>query len=165
MVPIIFNHQGTLDKFMGDGLMAFFGAPIFHDYPAVQAVEAAIAMQEAVREFNRRDADKDWPELYLGIGINAGDVVAGYIGSEDQLSYTVIGDAVNVAQRIESIAEKNAILISGKALNEIYENPGTILERYRPVEIPNPVLKGKAKHTDVYRLEMIAGGPETLQPD
>ncbi|MFL5496896.1 MAG: adenylate/guanylate cyclase domain-containing protein, partial [Gemmatimonadales bacterium] len=100
MVEVIFEHGGTLDKFIGDAIMALWGAPIAHPGDPDSAIHAAVAMQRAIAELNQRWASQGRPEIGVGIGINHGDVFAGNIGSHRRLEYTVIGDAVNVAARL-----------------------------------------------------------------
>jgi len=102
MVDVIFEQGGTLDKFIGDALMAVFGAPFVTPEDTDHAVEAAIEMVRRLRGFNRDGAKKGRPPLDIGVGINTGEVVAGTIGSPKRMDYTVIGDHVNLAARIES---------------------------------------------------------------
>ncbi|HEU5051025.1 MAG TPA: adenylate/guanylate cyclase domain-containing protein [Gemmatimonadales bacterium] len=113
MVEIVFEHGGTLDKFIGDAIMALWGAPIAHADDADRALSAAIAMQKAVGELNARWAAEGRPTIGVGIGINYGEAFAGNIGSHRRLEYTVIGDAVNTAARICKDAEAGEILVSG----------------------------------------------------
>ncbi|MGH7580855.1 MAG: adenylate/guanylate cyclase domain-containing protein, partial [Gemmatimonadales bacterium] len=100
MVEVIFEHGGTLDKFIGDAVMALWGAPISHTDDPDRALGAAIAMQQAIEELNRGWAASGRPEIGVGIGISHGEVFAGIIGSHRRLEYTVLGDAVNVAARL-----------------------------------------------------------------
>ncbi len=155
MIPIIFNYGGTLDKIMGDGLMAFFGAPISHRDDPYQAIRAAIEMAKLLKVFNMRHQDNGWPSLDLAVGINYGEVVAGYVGSEDHLNYTAIGDAVNVAYRIESIGGPNEILISGSMRDQIIDGINQIEGLKELVLLPKQKLKGKTKPVDIYRLDFI----------
>src|SRR3954453_5459443 len=104
MVEVIFEHGGTLDKFIGDAIMALWGTPIAHADDPDRALRAAVAMQRGVARLNQRWASEGRPEIGVGIGINYGDVFAGNIGSHRRLEYTVIGDAVNVANRLCSEA-------------------------------------------------------------
>lgn len=105
MTEIIFRHQGTLDKFIGDAIMAFWGAPIrLADHPE-KAVRAAIEMERGVEEVNAALRERGYPEIGVGLGLNTGDVVLGNIGSERKLDYTVIGDPVNLASRLEGLCK------------------------------------------------------------
>ncbi len=109
MTDIIFNYDGTLDKYIGDGLMAVFGAPMQKDDDARRAVLAALDMKEALKEL-KMELEED-RRFDIRIGINSGNVVAGNIGSPKRLDYTVIGDPVNIASRLETLAAPNQILI------------------------------------------------------
>jgi class 3 adenylate cyclase len=156
MTPIIFQHNGTLDKLMGDGMLALFGAPLSHGDEAYQAVQTAIDMHQALEKFNRDNQPRGWPELHLTVGINAGEVVAGYIGSEEHMNYTVIGDAVNVAQRIQSIAGSDQILISGAVRDLILDRLGNVEGLKRLNQLPVRKLKGMEKEIDIYEIHLDA---------
>ena len=103
MVDIVFKHKGTLDKFVGDMVMALFGAPLDDPDHADHAVEAALEMIQELRRLNEQWRKEGTPPLDIGIGINTGPMIAGNIGSEAIMSYTVIGDAVNLGSRLESL--------------------------------------------------------------
>jgi len=103
MVEIVFRHHGTLDKFVGDMVMALFGAPLDDPDHAEHAVEAALEMQDALFELNDRWQAQGRAMFDIGIGINTGPMIAGNLGSEAIMSYTVIGDAVNLGARLESL--------------------------------------------------------------
>ncbi len=112
MTEIVFKHHGTVDKFIGDGLMVFFGDPDPQPDHALRCVNAAIEMQKTVREIKTKwERQGDMP-IQIRIGINTGTVVVGNMGSARRLSYTVLGSAVNLAQRLESNAPVEGILIS-----------------------------------------------------
>jgi adenylate cyclase len=111
MTEIVFSHQGTLDKYIGDCLMAVFGAPIALDDHARRALDAAIDMREALHELNETQPENE--RLEFRVGIHSGRVVAGDIGSLTRSDYTVLGSTVNVAARLESIAEPGQIVVSG----------------------------------------------------
>ena len=112
MTEVVFAYQGTLDKFLGDGLMALFGAPYQGDQDSFNAVNAAIAMQRQLYLLNQDMQSYGIDPIELGVGINAGEVVVGYIGSEMRMDYTAIGNAVNLAARLMQQSSGQQILIS-----------------------------------------------------
>ncbi len=112
MIDTTFKEDGTLDKFLGDGVMAVFGAPIYHQDHSLRAIRTALAMQAGIRGLSARRATEGKPPIAVGIGINAGDAVAGTVGTEARMEYTVIGDSVNLASRLESNSKAGQILIS-----------------------------------------------------
>lgn len=111
MIDIILEHKGTLDKFLGDGLMAEFGAPMDDPHQEKHAVEAAIAMQKALTHLNHNFSHNNLPTLQMVIGIHTGQAIMDYIGSPKHQEYTAIGDAVNIASRIEAAAKLQHIPI------------------------------------------------------
>lgn len=119
MAAEIFKHHGTLNKYMGDGLMALFGAPVKGEADAADAVAAAIGMQQRIRVVNAQLTAKRLPNVMLGIGINSGEATVGCIGAEQRLEYTAIGDTVNVASRIEGIAKPGQILVTEETAREL----------------------------------------------
>jgi adenylate cyclase len=150
MVEVVFEHGGALDKFMGDAMMAIWGAPLARPDDADRAVRAAIGMQRALRARNRRRAEQGRRQLEVGIGVNLGEVFAGNIGSDRRLEYTVIGDAVNIAARLCSEAGPGEILIAEALCLALADPP--------PLAALDPVaLKGKAQAVPVYRVEWRAG--------
>jgi adenylate cyclase len=143
MTDIIFEHDGTLDKYIGDGLMAVFGAPISRQDDAERAVSAALKMRAALdnaKKNNPREKD-----LNIRIGINTGKVMAGNIGSPKRMDYTVLGDAVNVASRLESIAESNQILIG-------QETCFRVKDKFKIQEVGLRKLKGKSQDLKIYEV-------------
>ncbi|MBX7194314.1 MAG: GAF domain-containing protein [Sandaracinaceae bacterium] len=145
MVEVIFKYEGTLDKFVGDEIMALFGAPVSHGDDAVRAVRTAIEMLEVLRELNAARARAGAPEIRIGIGINTGHVVAGYIGSSKALEYTVIGDTVNTGARLCSVAKAGEIIIS----QSTYEQIG---DRFDVIELPPVQVKGKSQALKIYNV-------------
>ena len=146
MVEIIFEHGGTLDKFVGDSVMALWGAPIAHPGDPDRALKAAMVMQDAIRHLNERWVSAGRPEIGVGIGINYGEVFAGNIGSHRRLEYTVIGDAVNVANRLCSEAGPGEILVS-EALCQV-------VKEYADYEyLPEMALRGRTRSVQVYRVK------------
>jgi adenylate cyclase len=105
MVDIILNRKGIVDKYIGDAIMAFFGAPVKHEDDVLQAVGSGFDMLEALKGFNRRQSSRKRPKFSIGIGVNYGLVTIGNIGSEKKMDYTVIGDMVNLASRLEGLTK------------------------------------------------------------
>jgi adenylate cyclase len=105
MVDIILKRQGIVDKYIGDAIMAFYGAPVRHENDALQAVYSAFEMLAMLKQFNRRQAALDRPRFRIGIGLNYGLVTVGNIGSDKKMDYTVIGDMVNLASRLEGLTK------------------------------------------------------------
>jgi adenylate cyclase len=146
MVEIVFENGGTLDKFMGDAIMALWGAPISHDDDADRAMRAALRQQETLKELNEKWAKDGRTQVEIGIGINFGEVFAGNIGSDRRLEYTVIGDAVNTASRLCDKASAGEILLS-QPFYDVLKNPPEV-EPLEPLD-----LKGKAQAVPVYRVK------------
>ena len=146
MVEILFYYEGTLDKFMGDGIMALWGAPVAHPDDAVRSVSCAIEQMEALERFNQRRIQMRQAPLAAGIGVHTGPVVAGYIGSSKALSYTVIGDTANTSARLCGIAAPGQILVSEQTLSQLRN--GYVVE-----ELPPAQLKGKEKPFRVFSVK------------
>ncbi|MGH9570188.1 MAG: adenylate/guanylate cyclase domain-containing protein, partial [Candidatus Angelobacter sp.] len=140
---VIFDHGGMIDKYIGDAVMAVFGAPISKGRDAVGAVETAIQMQRLVAEMNRDARERRWPELRIGIGINTGVVTVGNIGSPRRLDYTVIGDTVNIASRLMESASGGKILISGPTADEIGKD-------FRLLRLPSRKVRGRNEPVRVF---------------
>jgi len=151
MIPIVFKHSGTLDKLMGDCVMAIFGAPINDERCSLQAVTAALEMFEAFHLF-KGTLGKEYRNLKMSVGINTGDLIAGFLGSENHMNYTVIGDTVNSAQRLQALANGNQIYLSKRVFNDIK----TDMELFKNIQSINPLgklkLKGKKQDLDVYSI-------------
>ncbi|HEX2249568.1 MAG TPA: adenylate/guanylate cyclase domain-containing protein [Gemmatimonadales bacterium] len=155
MVEIIFEHGGTLDKFVGDAIMALWGAPIAHADDPDRALRAAVAMQRGVARLNHRWALAGRPEIGVGIGINYGEVFAGNIGSHRRLEYTVIGDAVNVANRLCSEAGPGEILVS-EALCQVVKDHADY--EY----LPAMALRGRTRSVQVFRVKGVGSLQSTV---
>jgi adenylate cyclase len=112
MNEIVADHHGVIDKFMGDSIMVLFGVPVEHPDDVQRALACAVEMQVAMDELNRQGRPDGMPELFMGIGINTGTVMAGKFGSNFYSEYTVIGDEVNLASRIEAFSLRGQVLIS-----------------------------------------------------
>lgn len=145
MVEIIFRHEGTLDKFVGDEIMALFGAPVAHEDDPLRAVTVALEMMRVLGEFNRTRMAEGQEPLKIGVGINSGETVAGYIGSSRALEYTVIGDTVNTASRLCGIAKAGEILIA----ESTYQ---VVKDQVEVDELPPTQVKGKAAALKVYNV-------------
>ncbi|HWN69291.1 MAG TPA: adenylate/guanylate cyclase domain-containing protein [Haliangium sp.] len=153
MVDVLFQHSGTLDKFVGDEIIGLFGAPIPIDDSAYKAVLCAKSMMDGLEEFNRtREAENQAP-IKIGIGINTGKVITGAIGSTRALQYTAIGDAMNVASRLVNIAKPGEIIMS----EETYRK---VADRVEAEAMPPVKVKGKEKEQKIYRFMAIRHAPE-----
>ncbi len=144
MTDIIFKHDGTLDKYIGDGLMAVFGAPMEKDNDAERAIQAALDMRHELAAMRDEVGDSS-ARLNIRIGINTGRVVAGNMGSPRRLDYTVIGDPVNLAARLESSGAPNQILIG----EETYK---LVKDKFNIVAVGPRKIKGKAAEIMVYEV-------------
>jgi adenylate cyclase len=145
MVECVFRNDGTLDKFIGDAVMAQWGAPIGTPEDADKAMNAAIEMMVELQKLNQKWRTEGRPTLQIGIGLNHGEAFAGNIGSERRLEYTVIGDTVNTASRLCSAAGPGEILISDEMKRVLHKKP--TLGVMPPME-----LKGKTQPVPVYRV-------------
>lgn len=146
MIQVILAHGGTVDKLMGDAVMALFGVPRAADSDPLRAVRCALDMHQALAELNHERAIRKLPPIEMGIGINSGSVVAGNIGSIDRMEYTVIGDNVNIAARLQGIAEAGETLISEATHTKVRH-----LVQARALKPAQ--LKGRQHQVAVFRIE------------
>jgi adenylate cyclase len=151
LTSTVFELEGTLDKFRGDGMMAFFGAPLAMSDHAERAVEAALRMQESLASLNTaRDGVRP---IQMRIGVNSGSVVVGDIGSPQRKDYTVIGDVVNIASRLESSVAKPGQVIIGEATWVAAQHA------FRCDPLEEVRLKGKQKSVRPYWVRERIGEP------
>jgi len=147
----VFEHGGTLDKFVGDAIMALWGAPQAQDDAPDRAVRAALAMQEALMHLNARWLAAGRPTLGVGIGINFGEVFVGNIGSHRRLEYTAIGDVVNVAARLCAEAGPGEVLVADGVRRATFDP--WHYEPLQPME-----LRGREGRVEVFRVTPAAQG-------
>lgn len=155
MVDAIHRHHGTLDKFMGDGIMALFGAPISHEEDELNAVLCALDMLEGLDSLNRRLDELAQDPVHIGIGINNGPVIAGYMGSSKSMEYTAIGDHVNLAARLCGVAEKGQILLSENTYRMVQESIAA-----KP--LPPVTVKGKRDPQRIFEVQGRRRGTATM---
>jgi adenylate cyclase len=145
MVDLVFEHQGTLDKFLGDGLLAFFGAPLPVPRAASQAVACAVAMQQRLRAMQQEGTT---PIQGMRVGVNTGEAIIGNIGSERRMDFTIIGDVVNVAARLLDVArEQEAPIVIGEATYREVEGNFSLKQG------PSVVLRGRREATVSYLVD------------
>jgi len=143
MVDILFEHNGILDKFIGDAIMGLWGAPVKRADDATNAVRAAVKMQKRVAEWNEERVAQDKVPIRIGIGLHTGQVVVGNMGSSKALSYTAIGDGVNLASRLCGVAREDMVVISEECALRAGKDkfmlealpPAKVKNREAPVEI------------------------------
>ena len=145
MVEIAFKHEGTVDKFVGDEIMVLWGAPVSHNDDAIRAVRAAVDMQRALVEFNQVRESEGQRPIQIGIGLNTGELVAGYIGSTRTMSYSVIGDVVNTAARLCSAAKAGQVIVSEDTYAQLNSE-------FECVQLDDVRAKGKSKPLKVYNV-------------
>jgi adenylate cyclase len=120
LIDPIFKNDGTIDKFVGDAILAVFGSPEADDQQHEKAVRAAVGMQAAMEELNRVRKAQGATTCGIGVGVHCGEVLHGFIGSADRMEFTVIGDAVNLAARFCAGAEAGEVLISPEVYNRVW---------------------------------------------
>lgn len=145
MTKIIFKYEGTVDKFIGDSIMAVFGAPMVHDDDTDRSIHAAVEIQKAILAMSAQKKKEDHEIIKVGIGINTGEVVVGNIGAKVRLDYTVIGASVNIANRLQEVAGGDEIIISEDVFKEtkvLYKFSESMLIK----------VKGKDDPVKIYRV-------------
>jgi adenylate cyclase len=148
MVAVVFAHRGTVDKFVGDMIMALYSAPLDDEDHAEHAVQTALAMIATLQDMNREWASQGKPQLDIGIGINTGDMIAGNVGSESIMSYTVIGDAVNLGARLESLnKDYGTRIIISEATRERLKGS------YIIHPLGDVIVKGKSKPVAIFEVK------------
>lgn len=151
MTDILMELEGTLDKYVGDELMALFGAPVARDDDPIRAVLCGVRMLDALRQLQATWKKEGKPVIEIGVGINTGVVTAGYMGSEKQLSYTVIGDNVNLAARVMSVAKGMELFITRSTYEKV--------EPYFEIEQRESIMvKGKSMPIEIFHVKGIKSG-------
>jgi class 3 adenylate cyclase len=145
MTPVIQQHRGVIDEFIGDAIFVLFGAPFGRPDDAERAVRCAAAMQEALAAFNVDSRGRGLPELVMGIGVHVGPVVAGNIGGPDRVKYGVVGPAVNLTSRIQGLSAGGEVLLSETLLGRV-----SAMASVAPARIER--VKGSTEPVTVYRL-------------
>ncbi|MGO9410883.1 MAG: adenylate/guanylate cyclase domain-containing protein [Spirochaetia bacterium] len=147
MVDIIMDKGGIVDKYIGDAIMAFFGAPVKHENDALRSLVAGLEMTEALANFNESQKSTGAPEFQIGVGINFGEVTVGNIGTEKKMDYTVIGDMVNLASRLEGLTKQyhQRLIISENLFEQVNGRDGI---SYRLLD--SVAVKGKTKGVKIY---------------
>ncbi|MDR2746079.1 MAG: HAMP domain-containing protein [Treponema sp.] len=153
-VDIIMNRSGIVDKYIGDAIMAFWGAPVKHDDDALQAVLAALEMINALTGFNETQRRLGLKEFHIGVGISYGLATVGNIGSERKMDYTVIGDNVNIASRMEGLTKiyQTELLITENLYEEL-RKPGQASESLRFRFLDTVAVKGKTQGVKIYTVK------------
>ena len=152
----VFSQDGTIDKFIGDAVMAFFGAPIDQKDHAARAIAAAVKIREGVEEWNRERVRAGQPEIAVRIAINTGEAIVGEIGSERRVDYTVIGNAVNVAARMEEYVAAAGDIVIGPATYEAAKN------QFRCAQMGHFALKGLSTQVPMYKVIGLLSPEDTV---
>lgn len=149
MIPVVFKNHGTLDKLIGDCIMAVFGAPIDDKRACYHAVRAALEMFVLFNRFKERKGGV-YRHLKMTVGINFGELIAGFLGEQSHLNYTVIGDIVNAAQRLQSMAGGNEIFISESVFVQMHKDLDAMENVKEVRNLGTMTLKGKSHQLKVY---------------
>jgi len=144
MTSVIHDHRGTIDKYMGDAVMAFWGAPLSDPEHARHAVQAGLGMLSRLDELNRNFANRGWPAIRIGVGINTGPMSVGNMGSEFRMAYTVLGDAVNLGSRLEGLTKGYGVSML------VSESTREAVPEYAYREIDRVRVKGKDRPITIF---------------
>jgi adenylate cyclase len=153
MSNAILRAEGTVMQFVGDAVMGVFGAPLPQDDHAQKATEAALAMHEAQRAVNESWRDRDLPEFHMGIGLSTGRVAAALLGSEERLEYTVVGDSVNLSQRLQQLANGGETILSETTFDSLPIKPEVD-------KLPPQKVKGRQSEIVAFRMSGAVPGPK-----
>lgn len=145
LTDVVFRWRGTLDKYLGDAIMAIYGAPVSYQDDTLRAIRTALDMQAAFAALRSRWVDEEERSLSLGVGIHTGEAVVGNIGTERLMDYTAVGDAVNIAQRLEELAEGGQVLITADTLQQVQRRATVRFYGSR-------LLRGRQEETAIYEL-------------
>jgi adenylate cyclase len=143
LIKIVVEHNGIINKFLGDGFMAVFGAPLSSGEDEINAIEAALLIQARIKIFNH---DASFPRTKIGIGLHSGKVIAGNVGSEDRKEYTLIGDTVNVASRVEQLNKElgTTVLMTHEVIEKVKD-------KYQFRELEPVKVKGRNMPIHLYQ--------------
>ncbi len=156
LTAVVYKYEGTIDKYTGDGLMALFGAPIAHENDPERAVRAALEMQSVLQPLCKRVQQQHGLDFQARIGVNTGLVIAGRVGSDLHMEYTVIGDTVNLANRLQSAAEPGTVLVSFTTYQ--HTRPYFKYEAVEPLQV-----KGKSDPIKIFRPVVLRAKPEPVR--
>jgi adenylate cyclase len=148
MTDVLFEFDGTLDKFIGDAVLAFFGDPVDQEDHPARAMACAVAMQKRAAALRDRFESDGKPAIHVGIAVHTGPVVVGNNGSADNFDYTVIGDAVNLASRLQALATADDVITTIRTIENIYE----FKTRYAYEEMPPVQVRGKSEPIAIARV-------------
>jgi adenylate cyclase len=164
LTKVIHEQRGTIDKYMGDAIMAFWGAPLKDNNHAQHALNAAIKMVEALRPLNVKFAEKGWPAIKIGVGLNTGNMTVGNMGSSFRMAYTVMGDSVNLGSRLESLTKNYGVDIivseftKAQTQDMIYRELDTVRVKgkdkpvtiFEPLDVAEQLTKEKLDELNLY---------------
>jgi adenylate cyclase len=154
MTDIIMDHKGLVDKYIGDAIMAFWGAPVENTNQAEDAGNAVIAMSDKLKELNIEWKTRGIPEINIGVGLNKGEVIVGNMGSEKRFNYTIMGDEVNFCSRLEGLTKKYGVecLISESMADGIINSKEIDKQDFLIREMDTVIVKGKKEPKKIFEL-------------